>query len=253
LGDGFLFGQVWVTPITAGFELRHEVDRNVASETLSKLEVGELRDWSRLDARGAFRPLKGAPDLRRGWRTLAEGPGPLEMALEHLYPGGLADWYYSAVERGSVVPFRVYAERQTGMYRGVRGLTALQTIPVVRACCGESMCLKRRLWLVDGMSEDSTPSKSVIPCLEPCAVFLEFARREARMVQEAGAPVVLSKNDVQTLLAVLEATKSMGMGAAELRAGDTGAPLNPRRILLALEHLRVQVSEQVAAPGGSAE
>ena len=45
-------------------------------------------------------------------------------------------------------------------------------------------CLKQRLWTSGEISTDPPEKKSAIPCLEPCAILLETARKEVRALQE---------------------------------------------------------------------
>jgi hypothetical protein len=85
----------------------------------------------------------------------------------------------------------------------------------IRACCHVDFCLKRRLWSVDGLEPDAAGQKSIIPCLEPCALMLEFARKVARLEQNAVSPSEEPMTD-----------------AAE---SNFDAPNNPRRLRFSLE------------------
>jgi hypothetical protein len=62
------------------------------------------------------------------------------------------------------------------------------------ACC-ESVCLKRRLWSIAGLAPDASDAKSAIPCLEPCAIMLEFARKAMRLEQEEKANLALGPSE----------------------------------------------------------
>jgi len=241
VGTGAEFGQLWIQPEDCRYELRHKVDRSAAVESLNLLGINELRDLARSDAHGAFRPLKGAPDLMSGWRALA-GKESLGDAIGRIYPGGLVDWL--AVRTAAAPPathFRDFADRQTGMYRSARSLDDAEAASVIRACCRSSLCLKRRLWTVAGLSTDDIGSKSVIPCLEPCAVTLEFFRRTARMQRETPMVLQLAPGDVESLEILLAQVAGKIRGEPGGRVGDSGASDNPRRILLALEHFQAQV------------
>lgn len=253
IGKGYAFGQLWIERLQDGYHLRHVNDRDISRTSLQPLRLEELRDWSRIDAAGAFRPLKGTPDLRPGWICRVADGSELHCALNHIYPGGIADWYHVRVSSTPAVTLRDYLDRQTGMYRGTKALEGERAVAVVKSCCGETRCLKQRLWGVDGMPNDTVPPKSEVPCLEPCAVMLDFARREARMLREAPIPLQLSPMDLDTITAVLEQATSGRVGNPGMRMGDTGDPKNPRRILLALEHLRMQVGDRTTVSGGPAE
>lgn len=253
IGSGFAFGQLWIESRPEGFQIRHVQDREIPETSLHTLKVEELREWSRFDGAGAFRPLKGAPDLRAGWVCRVKDVSELEMATHHIYPGGIADWHHVRAAVEPALTLRGYLERQTGMYRGAKALEGASTVALVRSCCGETRCLKRRLWVVEGLPGDEVTSKSEVPCLEPCAVLLDFARREARMLRETPIALQLTPMDLDTIRSVMERAAEVGVAAPGLRAGDTGEPLNPRRILLALEHLRMQVGGRKSMPGGPVE
>lgn len=242
LGTGAEFGQLWIRPEGGGYELRHIEDRRAPVESLKSLEINELRDLARTDAHGAFRPLKGAPDLRSGWKSLVARQF-LAEAIGMLYPGALPDWLVVAgCGAAAATHFRDFVNRQTGMYRSAQSLEDTEAAEVIRACCGPTQCLKRRLWTVAGMSADDIDFKSVIPCLEPCAVTLEFFRRAARMKRETPMVLQLAPGDVESLEFLLAQAASQVRRQPGVRVGDAGAAENPRRILLALEHFQAQVN-----------
>jgi hypothetical protein len=105
---------------------------------------------------------------------------------------------------------------------------------VIRAGCDARFCLKRRLWTVAGLPPDAAEAKSLIPCLEPCAVLMEFARKAVRIEQEEKLQLQFAPTDLATLQAALETTLiKLGEGA-----GDAGESINPRQLQLTLEKLR---------------
>lgn len=183
LPDGAAFGQVRVRPTQGKYELRHVLDQASAETDLGLRSVGDLRELARYTASGKFRPLKSAPDLRRGWRTIAADATQLAAALNHLYPGALADWYAARSFPPPITDFRAFVGRQSGIYRVAQTLGDAQAAAVIRSCCDPRACLKRRLWSVSGLPPDAREEKSLIPCLEPCARMLEFARKAARTGQ----------------------------------------------------------------------
>ena len=228
--------QALVRREASGFSLRHVEDRAAQEADLRLLPVAQLRDLAHTSHAGAFRPLRSAPSLRNGWRAFAASAEELGAALDLLYPGALADW--RAVRQGlaRATSFRDFTARQTGMYRITAKLSDSQAGVVIAACCNPPGCLKQRLWSAPGLSPDTPEQKSVIPCLEPCPLFLEFARKAMRIEQEETAALALSASDVETLLAAL--ASAAAHPALGLREADFAAPLNPRRIWLALEKLR---------------
>jgi hypothetical protein len=210
-----VFGQVVVRRLERGFELRHLCDRAAAPDFLATLNGIELRHWAQSASGGAFRPLKSAPNLRSGWRAVAADGAALELLLHYLYPGAVADWFAAQSPQPPITSYRQFTARQTGMYRITTMLPDAMAGAAIRACCHADFCLKRRLWSVEGLAADEAGQKSLIPCLEPCALMLEFARKVARLEQNA-APL---SNE-----AVTEPAES-----------DFDAPNNPRRVRFVLE------------------
>jgi hypothetical protein len=210
-----VFGQVAVRRLERGFELRHESDRSAAPATLTTLNGTELRTWAQEAAGGAFRSLKSAPNLRAGWRAVAADGAALELLLHYLYPGAVADWFAGQAAHPPLTSYRQFTARQTGMYRITTMLDDAIAGAAIRACCHVDFCLKRRLWSVEGLEPDAAGCKSLIPCLEPCALLLEFARKVARLEQNAAPP-----------------SESPAADAAE---SDFDAPNNPRRVRFGLE------------------
>ena len=246
LGDELLFAQVVIRRAGRGYELRHESDRLRAPEELRLTLVAELRSLALHTANGAFRPLKSAPNLQSGWRLAAENDAGLEAALHHLYPGAIADWFAAQNQPPPVTHYREFTGRQTGMYRVTTMLTDEQAVQMTRACCHRRFCLKRRWWSVGGLEPDAYGDKSLIPCLEPCAILLEFARKALRVEQEKKVPVPLSPGELETLQAALETVLDAPPCAG--READFNSPANPRRLQLALEKLT-----PLAPPPGSSD
>src|ERR1051326_1297178 len=107
-------------------------------------------------------------------------------------------------------------------------LADAQAARVARACCDKDFCLKRRLWTVNGLAPEAAEGKSLIPCLEPCAVLLEFARATMQIEQDRKMKLELSPCEAATLAAALEtALRAPRVG---LREADFAAAANPRRL-----------------------
>jgi hypothetical protein len=214
-----MFGQVAVRRVEGGFELRHESDRGAAAVNLTTLNVTEVRAWAQSAAGGAFRPLKSAPNLRAGWRAVAADGAALELLLHYVYPGALPDWFAAQGAHPPLTSYRQFTARQSGMYRITTMLDDAIAGAAIRACCHVDFCLKRRLWSVEGLEPDAAGGKSLIPCLEPCALLLEFARKVARLEQNAAPPSAEPASD-----------------AAE---NDFDASNNARRVRFGLEKQRL--------------
>jgi len=184
LGSERALAQVQIRRIGEGFELRHIADSEAPAESLRQLPLAEAPGWAQTNSTGQFRPLKSAPDLRQGWRLTVANGEELAAALNHFYPGALADWFSARGADPPVTNYRDYTGRQSGMYRVTAMLTDSQAAKVLGEVCDRSRCLKRRLWTVAGVPPDSPESKSLIPCLEPCAILLESARVAFRASQQ---------------------------------------------------------------------
>lgn len=235
-GDGLVMAEVSIRRIAAGrWELRHQADAAADAATLKHCAVSDLRALAQSTAAGVFRPLKAAPNLRQGWRAEAATAAELESALHQLYPGALADWHTVETGRAQPTHYREYTNRQTGMYRITAMLDEAQAAEVIGVCCAKQFCLKRRLWTSEGLAPDAVEGKSIIPCLEPCAVWLEFARKAVRISQEPAVALPLAASELETLQAALEAAIAPG-GAAQ-READFAEALNPRRVALLLRRI----------------
>jgi len=188
-GNELVIGQVRVCRRDKGYELRHVADHAKTAAELKQCTAEEARDIAQFTESGAFRPLKSAPTLRRGWQITAASDAELGTALDRLYPGAIADLYATLRHPPPVTDYRAMAARQSGMYRITNLLEDLEAAAVVRKCCAPEFCLKRRFWDVDELAPEVTQHKTIIPCLEPCAILLEFARKVVRAKQQENLPV----------------------------------------------------------------
>jgi hypothetical protein len=233
LGESFVLAQVLLQRRPDGIALRHVADRDALPTSLESLAIPQLRALAQATRAGTFRPLKAAPSLRTGWRAHARTDEELACALDHLYPGGLADWFAARRQAPPLTHYREYTARQTGMYRVTTHLSDAQAAAMIQACCDPGSCLKRRLWTVEGLAPDAA-AKSTLPCLEPCAVLLEFARKVARIEQEPRLQLQVSSSELASLQASLRLTLKGSSDDAAQREADFADPLNARRLRLLL-------------------
>jgi hypothetical protein len=212
IGPEKVWGEVLIRPRPPLFELLHVSDRDLPAERLKRISIVEARRLAMFNASGQFRPLHASPDLQRGWLLVCEGVPELWRALQELYPGSVADWQVAGSAGGEAVVtnYREFTNRQTGMYRVTQHLTDEQARTVTRAACHARFCLKQRLWTVNGLEADRVEEKSEIVCLEPCAMLLEVARKAARIEQEEKTGVQLSRSELESFIASLEAAISSG-------------------------------------------
>lgn len=227
-----IFAQVLIRRAATGFELLHVQDRGSTPDNLRLISGNEIRAVAQFTTTGAFRPLKSAPNLQTGWCFRASNETELEFALNTFYPNAVADWFVVRSGNPPITNYREFTNRQTGMYRITTMLTNEQAAPMIRACCHKSFCLKRRLWTVEGLSPDAVEEKSLIQCLEPCAILLEFARKAMRLEQEKlrNKPVTEKQNEPES---------------GEIREADFDYPNNPRRVQLELEKRNQTVAKDL--------
>lgn len=225
-----VFAQVLIRRSENGFELRHIDDREANLDNLRLVPENEIRELAQFTKTRAFRPLKSAPNLQTDWRFAARDEAQLEFALNTIYAGAIADWFAGRFSKAVPTNYREFTHRQTGMYRITAMLTDEQAAPMIRACCHKKFCLKQRLWTLNGLETDALAGKSLIPCLEPCAILLEFARKAMRLEQQQTAEKLEPEE------AKLEKPTEVEVATRE---ADFENPHNPRRLQLALEKQKV--------------
>ena len=73
------------------FSLRHLKDSDIYESQLKLYEHPEAaREIARYDAKGNYRPLKTAPNLRRGWLLQLRNIEEMALALDFFYPAALS-------------------------------------------------------------------------------------------------------------------------------------------------------------------
>ena len=248
LGAEFVLAEVLIVRAAKGFNLRHVLDRKQNETELRWLSLEELLTWVQTTGNGTFRPLRSAPNLPGGWRCQASSDVALLELLNEFYPGAVADWFAircdPPLRRAVPTHYREFTNRQSGMYRITQMLSDAQASDVVSACCDARFCLKQRLWTDGNLPADEAVSKSVIPCLEPCAILMEFARKIVRLEQETKMEIPLSATEIESMVGVLDLVEKHGPTGE--READFGSPLNRRR----LQWLRQKL---VALPRPAAE
>ncbi|MDB6038414.1 MAG: hypothetical protein JWM99_2255 [Verrucomicrobiales bacterium] len=239
-----VIAQVLVRKVVTGFDLVHVADQELVPGKLLRLTREELRRWVQRTEAAVFRPLKSSPSLAPGWTYHCADIDALYDALLIIYPGFVPDWYAASSGQPPVTDYREYTSRQTGMYRITQMLSDSQAADVILAVCDARFCLKRRLWSVAGLDSDVAASKSVIPCLEPCAILLEYARKSMRIEQEEKIALSLAPSELASIQAVIkEATEGKSPPSSEADASD---PSNRRRLQLLLVKLKKNESPSIS-------
>lgn len=232
----FHWAEVLVQASGDNYQVRHRADEQLATDKLQLVPREGLRSLASRTQQGAFRPLRSAPDLAQGWRTELKGMAQLEQALNDLYPGSVADWFATQQSTVPVTHYPDFTNRQTGMYRITQKLSDEQAQAVIRATCHSRFCLKQRLWTIQGLEPDPQGHKSLIPCLEPCAILLETARKAMRIEQEEKLQLELAPSELASLLGAAEQLLTNNVQTG--RTADLSTPLNGRRLQLILEKYR---------------
>ena len=168
-------GQILIEP---GFVLRHVEDRT-ASDLRKLSSPADLRELIRLDAQGNFRPLRAAPDLRRGWIHEAGDAAGLRLALDYLYPGEVADALAWKKHQLPFTPWPETAGRQTGRFRIVRQIDETELSELVTTYC-ERGCLKQRLWVPAAEAVQTQENEIPLLCPEACNFLVAKAREKLK-------------------------------------------------------------------------
>jgi sirohydrochlorin cobaltochelatase len=131
-----------------GFDLRHHADSG-----RDDLELHSTPDAARhlanVDAAGEFRPLKTAPNLRRGWRMHLPDLSALRRALDYFYPAMLGALASDEHRMLPVVHLRETLGRQSGMYAVTKKITDRQAQAMIgEVCPSAGGCLKTILWRI---------------------------------------------------------------------------------------------------------
>ena len=224
-----------------GYELRHRDDLTAAAEGLDELDgVADAREIARRDGHGRYRPLKGAPSLRRGWRLAGLDAAELVDAVGYVYPASVTNWHRERTDALDVSHYRPTAERQTGIYAEVEDLDADEVERIASALCAG--CTKRREWDErEGEALSAPRGEGEVPCREPCSFLIAAAREFHRESWDEGDAETPADGIVdgpadggadaagheRPLRALVEAAGELDREVGE---GAFGDPANPYRV-----------------------
>ena len=228
--EGRVFGQVVVRRVAPlGYSLHHADDAREDGLRVSE-DPRAAREIARLTESGEYRPLKSAPNLRRGWELRVADALSLATAMNYLYPAGVVHWHLYREGRLHLTSFRENAARQSGIYKQVQRLSDEGVQRAALACCEDAVCLKKTLWDVDEDTPlDVDRGEGEIPCPEPCSIFVSFARRVRLFERENDLDATgLSPSEKEDLAALVEAAATGEVGFA--REAEFEEPLNERRM-----------------------
>ena len=186
-------GELEFTESSHGYLLYHWADRNSLPKAEVYRSTDDARQIAKFDSAGAYRPLKGAPNLPRGWLIELTSIDALHRALDYFYPGAIGSWLAHQAGKATPVCLRKTLNRQSGMYRVTRQLTEEQAQDLVKeACRSDGRCLRTILWgIEENQRPDFLPSSKSDPtvdqtgqkraalpilCLEACNLLVAAAR-----------------------------------------------------------------------------
>ncbi len=143
------FGQILIRKRDDGFVLSHREDE-ARNDLQTYRNAEEAVEIAKYDDAGNYRPLKTAPNVRRGWRLTLKTLEELKRALDYFYPGRVA--VFAAWKSGKLqtTPLRETLDRQSGMYRVAAKISDDQIDDVVGDFCrSDGGCLRTILWKRD--------------------------------------------------------------------------------------------------------
>ncbi len=167
-------GQVRIEP---GIRLRHVADTAEPTDVFTRPE--DAREIAKYDAAGAYRPLKTAPNLRRGWELRLESVEDLRLALDLFYPAALGLWLGLQAGTLTGTPLRATLGRQTGMYRVTQLIRDDQATELIAKTCAAG-CLRHRLWEIDKPLAGPASALPELLCAEACNLLVAACRPLAK-------------------------------------------------------------------------
>lgn len=229
------------------YGIRHvdDVERPTTSLDIVSSDPYAARGIAQTTGAGEHRPLKTAPNLRRGWALVDLDAKALWTALDYLYPACAVHWHAGREGTLRITHWRDTAARQSGMYAAV-GLLGDDAIrDTARACCDEAVCLRHIAWQIDaetplGGCPENDPDEHRMPCPEPCSLFIALARKTLNLERAPRREVPglgpLSDTEIEQIREIIGAAADGTLGAA--REGDFADPANLRRIRYLAGRLR---------------
>ena len=202
-------GQILIRQTGSGeFVLSHRDDEQTAGLRVF-VRPEDAIEIARYDDAENYRPLKTAPNLRRGWQLRVADVAGLRRALDYFYPGRLAVLNAWKQDRLVTTPLRDMLNRQSGMYRVAARISDEQIEDVVGTLCkSNGGCLRTILWKrnsagdspsaklppekFDPACDQTGGNRSTIPllCQEACSLLLNECRKASKMEGTAPLPPV---------------------------------------------------------------
>src|SRR4051812_23747702 len=195
LATPFYVGQILITKSKrAGFVLSHRDDASL-DQLQTYQDAEDAIEIAKYDDVGNYRPLKTAPNLRRGWRLELATVEELRRALDHFYPGRLA--VFATWKSGYLKPtaLRQTLDRQSGMYRVAAKISDPQINDLVAGFCrSDSGCLRTILWKRDRnglIASTKLPNEKFDPAYDQVMACSDRPEGDARAIHHETATVPL--------------------------------------------------------------
>ena len=155
--QNFCVGEILIRKTSAdGFALSHR-DEEMADQLRILRSPEDAIEIAKYDAAGNYRPLKTAPNLRRGWRLELQTLEDLRRALDYFYPGRLAMFAAWKSDKLQTIPLRETLDRQSGMYRVAAKISDSEINNLVGDLCrSDGGCLRTILWKRDANNAIAT-------------------------------------------------------------------------------------------------
>ena len=182
-------GEILIRRTGDGISLLHVED--ASNQELLEIfrRPADALEIAKYDEQGAFRPLKSAPTLRRGWIMDLASETDLLQALDYFYPAALANW-----RTPRITPLRETLQRQTGMYRVTGLLTDDEAHELVETHCCDAKCLRKILWPLNETTPlrlakaAARPSAIPLNCVELCNLVVAAARTVVKSRKPTAVP-----------------------------------------------------------------
>jgi len=206
-------GQLEIVPSNGGFVLCHRDD--VGRNDLRNGEIDDAFEIAKFDEAGNYRPLKTAPNLRRGWKIFARDLLQVEQVIDAIYPGRLAILHAFKSGQLTSTSLRETLNRQSGMYRIAAKISDEQIDGLVgNFCRSNGGCLRTILWKRDASGK--TASSKLPPEKFDSAVNQYFSTAMPATAATESLPLLCQEACNLLVAACRDAVK-----------GESAAPLAP--------------------------
>lgn len=179
-------GEIDIISQAGIFLLCHREDAGAAE--LKQYAIEDAGEVARFTDAGNYRPLKTAPNLRRGWKILARDLSEVADAIEAIYPGRLG--VLRAFRDGQLrtTSLRETLNRQSGIYRAAANISDAEANELIgNFCRSDGGCLRAILWKRDESGAAASTklpldkfeaSTEAIPllCQEACGLLVNACR-----------------------------------------------------------------------------